>query len=213
MKKGFLVIALVCMFAMIPMIDAQTGLNSLNISIMTQDTYEIEISDCEADDVLYMNLTINEEMQLSVQVFRGYSRLPVDEVYNGGGTGHFEENITLLGGLHMVYLYNPSLESVIFVHGGWAINYEPPITTTTTTDTTTAFTETTGTTTGQTRPVNYLSLFLNVMIGWVIPALVFVVAIYCVFVYFRGENYEYLTIFSEDELIGRKREEFARKEE
>jgi len=207
--KRFTIMAilLVSMMMMLPMANAQIGLTSINENILTQDTYSFEIATSVAGDVLYLNLTINDGLEISVQVYRGISKLPVDEVFIGGGTGTFEENITLVGGLHTVYLYNPSLESVIFVHGVWGINYEPEPTTTVPTD----FTNITDTT-GPTKPVDYIGIFMSVMFTWVFPSLIVLVAVFLVWNYFRVENYDYLTIFGEDELLG-NREDNDREEE
>jgi len=195
-KKGIIILAMLAMFISLPLVDSQTGLNSINTSINLTETYEIYVSSSLEGDTLYMNLTISDENVVNVNVYRGVSHLPIDEIYNGGGTGTFEANITLVGGAFTIYLYNPvDNGAVIFIHGGWAVNYEPP-------ETITDETTTTETWTGTTKPVDILEIFWNIFFSWVIPALATLLVLYIIWRRcFRVEHHDYLATFESKELL------------
>lgn len=197
MRKNFVLFVLMIMFLVTPVVTADIE-HSINENILPHESVVLEIPTSQEGDELYINLTIADDIQLTVSIFSGISQTPQNEVYVTGGAGHVEVNITLAGGYHIIVLYNENIASIAIVHGFWVLNYEPEITTTETTTTTTT------TTSPVLRPIDYIGIFFTVMFTFVLPALAALLILFFIWRHCRAENYDYLTIFKEDELLGGK---------
>lgn len=198
--KKVITMMMVVAFLFIPVVMAQEE-NNINEIILPTTTNDIDLGYIEELDNLTITVFVPDGVELYINVLRGGSQVLS---VNSGVVGNF--SVTKLiekSGTHTLKIYNLRAFQVTIL-GWWAINWNGTITNTTTGTTTTG----TDTTTG--RPTDlpdYLGIFLEVMVRYVIPVIVVVVIVALIFRYCRGENFDYLVMFDDREMVERQMEQ------
>ena len=204
--KRIIALMMVVMFLFIPVVMAQEGeVNNFEETINPTSVNEVDMGYFMAPVNLTVTIFIPEDVTLNIDVYRQDNQ--VFGEYNV--VGNFTTNRLIdVEGMHELRLYNTEIDSVVTVTGWWAINWNGTITNTTGTTTTGTNTTTTGTTTG--RPIDipdYLGIFLEVMVRYIIPVIVGVAIIALIFRKCRTEDFDYLVMFEDREILERQAEQ------
>lgn len=204
--KRMLGIVLIAMFVILPLVVAQDDINTFSYNIESRVSAEEVVPTSLQGDVLHLNITFPEEASIYVNIYVGESCLPSSLVYGNNSIwgGAFAVNVTLVGGLHTIYIFN-DMDYYIMVNGFWTLNYTNGNITTITGTNTTATGNTTWTGNGP-PPImpDYLGIFLDVMVRWVAPALIALIVIMFIYRKCRTEGLDYLTIFEDREMLSQE---------